>query len=186
MQGLASRLHLRFPRGRPEGVPKRRRRSSRPMRDMGRLIALNESPAARKPASGRIRGVTSSTVAQAPVCRNRPEYEPAAGPDEGRGRASAEPRSCPRRRSAERPYAVRRRPTAASRTAPKNSVRRSESRWGSRGAISARKGSLRIEATSSSRLAAGVANQLAYIHPKGRGQPLQRAQCGNRLAVFYF
>ena len=34
--------------------------------------------------------------------------------------------------------------------------------------------------------AAGVADQLAHAHLEGRGQPLQRTQRGNRLAVFNF
>ncbi len=34
--------------------------------------------------------------------------------------------------------------------------------------------------------AARVANQLAHLHPKRRGQPLQRSQRGNRLAVLNF
>jgi len=48
-------------------------------------------------------------------------------------------------------YAVRRRPVDASLTAPKKSVRCSESRCGNSSATSARNGSFKIDSTSSSR-----------------------------------
>ena len=66
------------------------------------------------------------------------------------------------------PYAVRRRPIAASRTAPKNSVRCSESSCDSSGAISARKGSLRIAATSSSRRLRASRTRFRTSTPRAR------------------
>ena len=80
-------------------------------------------------------------------------------------------------------YAVRRRPVAMSRSDPYSSVRCSESRCGSRAAISARNGSARIDATSSSRRLRESRTNWRHVHFQRLGQPLERTERGNRLAV---
>ncbi len=135
---------------------------------------------------GRIRGVTHLTVAQAPHPLQTLEWPITERAQRAQKRQCATRQAAGSGATASRCgaiYAVRRRPVAASRTALKNSVRCSESRCGS--SEQSRPGTGRSE--SRRPLRRGGCGHRAPVGARPRqerGQPLQRSQRRNRLAVF--
>jgi len=102
---------------------------------------------------GRRKGAATSTLAQAVMGRNRFNRTTALRCAQrcGCGNAATLADSKWAENLGSKVQAVRRRPVAASRTAPYSRVRCSESSCGRSPAISARKGSAKMPATSSSR-----------------------------------
>src|SRR5580658_2133483 len=150
-KGLASTLLLRLNRQHPGGFQKKRppeegspNRINEPRPESGSHRVTNPP----RPELGRhmIDRSTSDPQPQLLLASNRPSGNREAASTE-RSRP-AMPRTGNESLPDRGPYALRRRPVAASRTAPENSIRCIESRWGSIAATSARNGSARIDATS--------------------------------------